>query len=88
MKVIFLFKKKKGKKAQKEMKDTEYYLQSIKRKQLPKKNLFWFKYLSKKRGEFQIFLVKKKPLKEFMSGRPTLNENKRSILQEERNDST
>lgn len=42
------------------MKDTEYYLQSLKRKQLPTQNLFWFKISSKNRGEFQIFLVKKK----------------------------
>ena len=42
------------------MKDTEYCLQRIKRKQLPTKNLFWFKISFKNRGEFQIFLVKKK----------------------------
>ena len=58
------------------MKDTEYYLQSLKRKQLPTQNLFWFKISSKNRGEFQIFLVKKKKRKEFMSGRPTLNDTK------------
>lgn len=70
------------------MKDTEYYLQRIKRKQSPTQNLFWFKISFKNRGEFQIFLVKKKKLKEFMSGRPTLNETKGVFYRKKENDST